>query len=143
MTSRGQAVSIGGGRTSPPIITIILPGFIGPVDTDVTNTWFRVPAGGLDLTNATVHIVAKQTAGGSNPSWDIMRSTDHGSTFTTILPSGAANKLQLTTGVHYIDLTPAWTVTTLDEGDLLRVDVVATDSSATGADIVITIELQQ
>lgn len=128
-------------RVTPPVITIVIPGPVGGVGTDVTANWFRVPVGGLNLVGAKAHIVAKTVpGGGTNPSWDIMRSTNSGSSFATILPSGASNKLPLTVGNRTADLTPAWTTTLLNEGDLLRVDVVATDDGS-ATDIVITIEL--
>lgn len=140
MTGRGQAVTIGGGGGGPSTITILLPGSVGPVITDITDTWIRVPAGGLDLTGALAHILAKVAPGGTAPSWDIMRSTNGGTSFATILPTGAANKLQLAVGSKTASLTPAWTVTTLDEDDLLRVDVVQTDNG-TARNVRLTIEL--
>lgn len=139
MSGRGQAVSIGG-KTEPSTITFLLPGPVGPIATDITDTWIRVPVGGLNLTGATAHIQAKVAPGTTAPSWDLMRSTNGGTSFTTVLPSGAANKLPLAVGSKTASLTPAWATTTLDEGDFLRVDVVQTDNG-TAKNVRITVEL--
>lgn len=135
-SGRGQAVTIGG-TTVPTVLSIFLPGFVGPTGNDITNNWFRIPKGGLDLTNATAHIVMRTAAGTTDPIWDVLVSTDNGGSFTSILP---ATKLVATHGNKVTDLTPAWVTTSLDEGDLLRVDLTQTDDGS-GADIEISIVL--
>lgn len=135
---RGQAVGLGGSTAVAGNIVILMPGFIGPVFADVTFQWFRV-TGDLKI-GAKAHIVMRTAPGTTAPAWDIMRSTNNGASFSTILPAGASNKLQMPVGQLTVDLTPAWTVTDLADGDLLRVDIVQTDDG-TGADVEIVIEL--
>lgn len=140
MSGRGQAVNLGGGSQLPaPVISIFLPGLVGPTGANITNNWFRVPRGGIDLTGATAHIIMQVAAGGTNPVWDVLRSTNDGGSFSSILPG---TKLIAVVGQKVTNLpTPAWTVTTLNEGDLLQVDLTTTDDG-TGGNIEITIVLE-
>ena len=137
MSGRGQAVNLGGSSKSP-IITIILPGLTPAVGTDITSNWLRVPAGGLNFVGATAHIVARTAPAGSNAViFDLKYSTNNGSSFSDLLGSP---KLTLAVGSRVADIaTPNWQVTTLDEGDLIRVDVTQIDNG-TAADFAITIE---
>lgn len=136
MSGRGQAVAAKGSQQTQFILSIFLPGLIGQTGTDITNNWFRVPAGGLDLSTATIHIVMRIAAGTTDPKWDLMKSTDGGSSFTSIL---GGSKILATHGQKVTDIaSPSWSGATLAEGDLLRVDLITTDDG-TGAYTEITI----
>lgn len=139
MGSRGQAVTLGGGTAAKRIITIILPGLTPSVGTDITSNWLRVPVGGIDLTGATAHIIARTAPAGANAViFDLFYSTDNGSSFSALMGSP---RLTLPVGSRVADIaTPNWVVTALDEGHLIRVDVTQIDNG-TAADFAITIEL--
>lgn len=134
---RGQAVTLKGESGGSTSIYILLPGFFGPTANDITANWLRID-GTFALAGASAHVVGKTAPGGSAPFWDIKRSADNGGSWASILPSGIANKIYLAVGAHVSDQTPDWQVDTLDDGDLLAVDLVQTDDG-TGANITISI----
>lgn len=139
MSGRGQSVPVGGSGSAKTNLYIYLPGYIGAVATDILSTWFR-QTGEFTLTGAKVHINIRLAAGGTAPTWDLMRSTNNGSSFTSLLPSGNSNKIVLPVGQLVADITDRnWQNPTIDDGDLLRLDLLVTDDFS-GQDVQIVIE---
>lgn len=126
---RGQAVPTSGVSQIP--LLFLIPGLVGPVATDILSGWLRV-TGTFRLGAA--HLTAKTAPSGSL-SFTILRSTNGGSTFASIL-SGV---LTLPPSAHTADLTPTWAVTQLNDGDLLRVDITTADSGNLARDVMIEI----
>lgn len=125
MPQRGQAVP-NAEASSRVTITIILPGFIDTVANDITANWLRIEDT-FELTDSVtaVHFVAK-TVPASAIKVDIKKSTNDGSSFSTILST------PMTFTGHVTDLTPTWAGGDLEEGDLLRVDITQKDDSCSG-----------
>lgn len=133
---RGQAVPLAqAGDTST--ILVILPGF-PVVANDVTVNWLRIN-GEFKLSGATVHLQAKTAGSGSgsggNIVLDVLRSANFGASFVSLFLSGLANKLILPPGTSHADVPISLAIDTLNDGDLLRVDILQVDSGGTSSDI--------
>lgn len=66
--------------------------------------------------------------------WDVLVSTDGGATYTSIFPSGDANKLVILSGEAYGE-TSNLEINTFSSGHIIRIDVIETDGAASGAHI--------
>ena len=123
MSPRGQTVPLSGLGGGPSPITLLIFGFITG-GTDITATWYRA-AQALTLKN--VVITAKAAPGTTAVTFDILRSTDGGVSFATLLTT---TKLTLPVGDQTITLVSGVDIvwnSALAEGDLLRVDVLSQD----------------
>ena len=66
--------------------------------------------------------------------WDVLVSVDGGTTFTSIFPSGDANKLVIASGEAYGETTNL-TINTFSSGHIIRIDIIEVDGAASGAHI--------
>lgn len=110
-------------------ISIIIPGPVDVVANDICGAWFRVTRpNGDTFKPGKVHITAKGAATTTSVKFDILVSTNHGSSFTTALSA----TLTLSTSVHFVDLTPTWSIADFNDGDLIRVDLTQIDAACYG-----------
>lgn len=110
-------------------ISIIIPSPVDVVSNDICGGWFRITRpNGDTFKPGKVYITAKGAAGTTAVQFDIQISTNHGSSFSTALSA----VLSLSTSVHYVDLTPTWTIADFHDGDLMRVDLTQVDAACFG-----------
>ena len=64
-------------------------------------------------------------------------STDNGSTFNSLFPSGSSNKAVLPINTEQVVITPTWAISTLSDGNQIRVDVLQADGTAAGIEVLI------
>lgn len=126
----------GGGQVVPWQAVAVLPG-VQSVRTDVTANWRRIVVNldgvGVNLIGA--YITAKVAPVTSAFIADWLVSQDEGTTWTSILPAGNANKIVLPVGVRTTAIAPTWTLNPLLEGWLNRVDVLQSDGACSGIEI--------
>lgn len=120
-------------RSRPYPIVVILPGLLTTVATDITGNWLRL-SDPFRLGN--IQAVLKVAPTGSAIIFDILRSTDSGASFSTII---ASPKVTLPIGQRVVDLTPTWIFPTLSAGDILRIDLTQADSALIAANVSFTI----
>jgi len=102
------------------------------VGTDQTN-WVIVPYAG---TISKVWADCKTSPTGANLIFDILKSTNNGTSFTSIWNSTPANRITITAGTNNATQT-SFDTTTFNAGDLFRVDTAQIGSGAPGADCTI------
>lgn len=119
----------GGGGTIYIPITAALP---GPrvVGNDLTN-WYIVPVG---LTFTAAYVVCKTGPTGANLILDIQKSTNNGSTFTSLWSVTPSNKPTVAAG-SVAGSTTSFDTTTANAGDELRFDIDQVGSTVAGSDI--------
>jgi hypothetical protein len=107
------------------------------VQTDNTNWEILARAGKFTKAWA----VAKTGPVGANLIFDILKSTDNGSTWTSIWATNTGNRIQIAAGSNSGSQT-SFDTTTFAASDLLRIDIVQVGSTTAGSDISIVLETQ-
>ena len=123
----------GGGGTVYIPITASLP---GPriVGNDLVN-WYICPR---NLTFDTVYIIAKTGPTGAAFIVDIQKSTNNGSTFTSLFAVHPAYQPTIA-AASVAGSTTSFDTTTANAGDILRFDIDQIGSTIAGSDITVTI----
>jgi hypothetical protein len=108
------------------------------VATDVTanhrRTTVNIDGAQVNLTH--LYVTAKSAPATSSFIADWLVSSDAGTTWNSILPSGSGNKIVLPVGQTRATITPAaFALNPIQEGWISRVDVLQADGSASGIEI--------
>ncbi len=125
-------------QTTPFAARAILP--CGQtVAADVTSNHYRVtlPIGTQHVGLTQVSITAQVAPASSDYIVDMLRSTDGGATWHSLFQSGLGNKPTLAIGDTTTTFAPVFAIQTLNDGDLIRVDVLQTDSTVFGVELVL------
>ncbi len=104
------------------------------VANDQTN-WVILPAAGI-ITKA--NAVCKTGPTGQALIFDILKSTNNGSSFTSLWNSTPANKIQIAAG-QVAGSQTSFDTTTFNAGDLLRIDVDQIGSGVAGGSCTVTL----
>lgn len=143
--SSGLGATLGGGTgggSTSGVNTLftcrsILPG-VQAVATNVLANRYRVTlASGTHVTLLKCTITAQIKAASSSFIADVLVSTDNGSTFNSLFPSGSSNKAVLPINTEQVVITPTWAISTLSDGNQIRVDVLQADGTAAGIEVLI------
>jgi hypothetical protein len=108
------------------------------VGTDVGNNWGYIDC--LDSETVIledVGIVARTAPTGASFITDILVSTDNGGSFSSIFPSGSANKLVLPAGDR-VASNSTFAIDTFHRNDILRVDYLQVGSTISGGNLLIS-----
>lgn len=100
---------------------------------DITSNWYIFTRAGT-LKSATA--VAKTAPVGAALVFDILKSTNGGTSFTSIWSSDSSKRIQLASGTTSGSQT-SFTTAGFNAGDLLRLDVIAIGTSVPGANVTI------
>lgn len=84
-------------------------------------------------------IAAKTAPTGANLVVDILRSTDNGATWTSLWATNTSNRPTITASNH-TGTTTSFDTTGLNEGNLLRIDIVTVGSTVAGQDITVKLK---
>jgi hypothetical protein len=104
------------------------------VQTDCTN-WYQCGQAGSFVK---AWIIAKVGPTAANFIVDVLKSTNSGSSWSTIW-STAGNRVQIAAG-SVAGTSTTFDVTTFAAGDLLRIDVAQVGSTVAGADVTVSID---
>ena len=86
--------------------------------------------------------ICKTAPTGATLIFDIDKSTDNGSTFTSIWDATQANRVQIAAGQRAATPQTSFDTTSVSIGDVLRVDVDQIGSGAAGADCTVALVMQ-
>lgn len=115
--------------TKIPIV-IVIPGFVDFTANDILGVWHRIssPAGHLFIPGK-VYITAKGAGSTNTVQFVLQISTNSGSSFS----AAHSGTLDLATSSHNPSaISPTWSVTPWNDGDLLRLDLTQSDPAAYG-----------
>jgi hypothetical protein len=126
-----------------PFFGRTISGGVAVVASDLLVHRYRVPfpkgyESGWQVELDSVAVTAKVAPALSDFIADQLVSSDDGATWTSLYPSGLANKADLPAGQEKIVLTPAWATPYLFYGDQLRFDVLQVDGVASGLELLLT-----
>jgi hypothetical protein len=133
-----RVVNNGGIQPITWIARAILPG-VQVVANDVLAHRYRVDLrAGQSVNLIFVAVTAKVIPISTDYIADVQVSTDGGTTFNSLLPSGDANKVVLpVSGLNWAVITPTWDISHLTIGDQLRVDILQADGIVSGVEVVL------
>lgn len=126
------SIAASGSGSSSNSATFALAGSL-TVGNDVTSNWYICQQAG---TFTKAFAIAKAGPTGAALIFDILKSSNNGSTFTSLWASTPANQIQIAAG-QVAGSQTSFDTTTYAAGDLLRIDVNQVGSTIAGANVTV------